>query len=87
MPFPGTWVQLEILILFERERQILCTIIYMWNVKYGANEPILPNRNTLTDIEKRLVIAKLVGGQGQGEVSGWTGYLVLVDANYYNEKG
>ena len=31
----------------------------MWNLKYGTNEPIyLQNRNRLTDIEIRLVVAK-----------------------------
>ena len=38
----------------------------------------LQNRNKLTDIENRLVVAK---GEGEGE--GWTGSLGLVDANYY----
>ena len=26
--------------MLERERQILCDIIYMWDLKYGTNEPI-----------------------------------------------
>ena len=35
-------MQLEILILSksERERQIPYDITYMWNIKYGTNEPI-----------------------------------------------
>ena len=41
MPFAATWMQLEILILCEvRKRQIPYDITYMWNVKYGTNEPI-----------------------------------------------
>ena len=36
------------------------------------------NRNRLTDIENRLVVAK-----GDGEGVGWTESLGLVDANYY----
>ena len=36
----------------------------------------LQNRNRLTDMENRLVVAK-------GEGGGWTGSLELVDANYY----
>ena len=42
MPFAATWMQLEILILSksERERQIPYDITYMWNIKYGTNEPI-----------------------------------------------
>jgi len=35
------------------------------------------NRNRLTDMENRFVIAK-----GEGEGVGWTGSLGLVDANY-----
>ena len=61
----------------ERERQIPYDITYIWNLKYGTNEP---NRNKLTDIENRLVGAK-AGGGGEGER--WTGSLGLVDANYY----
>ena len=43
MPFAATWIQPEILILneikSERERQIQSDITYMWNLKYGTNEP------------------------------------------------
>ena len=35
-------------------------------------------RNRLTDMENRLVVAK-----GEGEGVGWTGSLGLVNANYY----
>ena len=41
MPFVVRWMQLEIIILSsiksEREGQY---ITYMWNLKYGTNEPI-----------------------------------------------
>ena len=42
MPFAATWVDLEITILSqtERERQILYDITYMWNLKYDTNELI-----------------------------------------------
>ena len=42
MPFAVTWMELKILILSEvkRERQIPYDITYMWNPKYGTNEPI-----------------------------------------------
>ena len=42
MPFEATWMQLKIIILSksERERQIPYEITYMWNLKYGTNEPI-----------------------------------------------
>ena len=44
MPFASTWMHLEILILSEvrqkRERQIPYDITYVWNLKYGTNDPI-----------------------------------------------
>ena len=41
MPFAATWMQLEILILSksERERQRPYDTTYMWNLKYGTNQP------------------------------------------------
>ena len=35
----------------------------MWKLKYSTNELFYENRNRLTDIEKRLVVAKGEGGQ------------------------
>ena len=42
MSFAATWMELEIIILSqsERERQILYDITYMWNLKYDTNELI-----------------------------------------------
>ena len=44
MAFVATWMQLKSLTLTEvkskRERQIPYVITYMWNLKYGTNEPI-----------------------------------------------
>ena len=44
IPFAATWIQPGILILSkvksEREIPIPYDITYMWNVKYGTNEPI-----------------------------------------------
>ena len=37
MPFTATWMDLEIIILIERERQIPYDITYMWNLKYDTN--------------------------------------------------
>ena len=51
----------------ERERQMPYDITYMWNLKYDTNE-LLWNRNRLTDIENRLVVAK---GGVAGERWGW----------------
>ena len=41
-PFAATWMQLEITVLSqsERERQIPYDITYMWNLKYDTNESI-----------------------------------------------
>ena len=41
MPFSATWMQLDILILSEVSQKDKHHIItYMWNLKYGTNEPI-----------------------------------------------
>ena len=39
MPFPATWMDLEIIMLSEiNQRQILYYITYMWNLKSDTNE-------------------------------------------------
>ena len=38
MPLAPTWMDLEIIIFSERERQIPYDITYMWNLKYDTNE-------------------------------------------------
>ena len=46
MSFTATWMQIEIIMLremLEREGQIPHAITYMWNLKYGTNEPIYEN--------------------------------------------
>ena len=42
MPFAATWMKLEIIILSEvsQKEKDKYHIIYMWNLKYGTNEPI-----------------------------------------------
>ena len=40
MPSAATWMQLETLILTERERLISYDTTYMWNLKYGTNVPV-----------------------------------------------
>ena len=43
MPSIATWIDLEILILNEvsqREKDKYHDITYMWNLKYGINDPI-----------------------------------------------
>ena len=59
-------MQLEIITLSksERERQIPDDMTYMWNLKYGRNEPIY-RTETDSDMENGFVIAKLArGGSG-----------------------
>ena len=62
----------------EKERQIPHDIAYVWNLKYGTNEPICLKRNRLTDMENRLIVAK-----GEREGVGWKGSLGLGDATSY----
>ena len=42
MPFAATWMQLEIITLNEvsQTKTNMYDITYMWNLKYGTNEPI-----------------------------------------------
>ena len=55
----------------ERERQIPYDITFMWNLKYDTNELMYKNRNRLTDIEKRLVVAKGEKGLGRDGLGVW----------------
>ena len=71
MPFAAVWKNLEINILSEVDRKrktIFCDITHLWNLK-GTYQG---NRNRLTDIENRLVVAK----------EGRTGILGLADEIY-----
>ena len=64
VPFATTRMDLEIIIPSEvkqKERQIPYDITYMWNLRYDRRS-YLQNRNRLTDIENRLVVAKGGGG-------------------------
>jgi len=47
MPFAATWMELETLILSEKERekQIPYDITYIWNLIYGTNEPFHRKEN------------------------------------------
>ena len=54
----------------------ICDSTYMWNLKYGANEPIY-------GIETGHGHGEQTCCQGEGEGMGWTESLGLVDANYY----
>ena len=48
MPFAGTWVVLDIIILNEvrKTNHIAYDITYMWNLKYDTNELIYENRDS-----------------------------------------
>ena len=46
MPFAATRMELEILILSERKRQILYDITYIWKLIHGTNEPIYRKKKT-----------------------------------------
>ena len=73
MPFGVTGMDLEITILSEATQKEPNTIWYHLYVDS------LQNRNRLTDVENRFVIAEGNGSVGEG----WTGSLGLADANYY----
>ena len=50
----------------------------MWNLKYGTSEHIYKNRNRLTEIENRLVVAKgETGGSGMDWEFGGSRYKLL----------
>ena len=82
MTFTATWMQLEILIVREvsqkEKDKIPYDITYIWNKKYGTNEPIY---KTETDSHTWKTESWLPRGKGLGE--GWTERAGLVDANYY----
>ena len=66
MLFAATWIDLEIIILSER--QILYAITYIWNLKYGTNEPIY---RTETDPWTRRKVLWLLRGRDGPGVWGW----------------
>ena len=50
----------------------------MWNIKYDKKWTYLQNKNKLTNIENRLVVAK-----DERRWGGMSGRLGLADTNYY----
>ena len=62
-----------------RERQIPHDTTYIWNLKYDSNEL---SYETITDIEKRLLVVKREQDVGEG----WFGSLGL-NVHYYIESG
>ena len=68
IPFTTTWMQLENIILGEvsqTEKDKYRILLLICEVQNMANWTCLQNRNRLTDIEERLVVAK-EGGGGSG---------------------
>ena len=78
----ATWRQLEVLILSEvseKEKDKYYDITYMWNLKYGTDEPTC---TTETASGREQTCGYRGGGRrGEGE-GGWTGSLGLINANY-----
>ena len=75
MPFSETWMELETLILSQKEKDIPHAITYIWNLIHGTNE--LSTEKKIMDLETRLVVAKRKGKGVGGPVN-----LRLTDANY-----
>ena len=61
----------------ERERWIPHDTIYMWNLKYGIDEPVYKR-----EIDSYTETTDLWLPRRRGEGVGCTGSLGLVDANY-----
>ena len=59
-----------------RERPIPYDITYLWNLKYGTNEPIYK-----TETDSQTWRTDLWLPRGSGEGVGWTESVGLVDAN------
>ena len=55
MPSVATWMDLEIMILSQR--QVSCDITYMWNPK-NMIQMNLQKRNRLTDFKIKLMVTK-----------------------------
>ena len=79
-------MQLKIIILSEvkseRERQVPSDITYMWNLKYGTDEPIFERE---ADSRTRRTDLWLPRQRRMGE--GWSRRLGLADISYYAWRG
>ena len=73
MPFLATWMQLEIITLSQKEKDLCHMFItYMWNLKYDTNEPIYE-----TKIDTRIQRTDLGLPRGKVLEKGWSGRLEL----------
>ena len=74
MPFSGTWIDMEIIILTEVSQKETYDITYMQNLKYDTNEPIY---KTETDSQTQTTDLWLPRRRELGEE--WTGSLGLTE--------
>ena len=62
IPFVGTWMDLEIIILSEvnldSEKQIPYDIAYMWNLKIMIQINLFTKQNRLRDLENELLVTR-----------------------------
>ena len=87
MPFAATWMQLKIIILSEisqKEKDKYHTT-YMWNLKYGTDEP---NYKTEADSQTQRIdlwLPRAGGGRGMDWESG-VGRCKLLHLEWINNK-
>ena len=77
MPFATTWMDPEIVILGEvsqRRKNILWYLLYVESKKKWYKWTYLKNRNRLTDLENKLVVASGKAG-GRNSLGVWDGYV------------
>ena len=80
MPFGATWMQLEIIMLSEvsqKEKDKYHDITYMWNLKYGTNDPVY---ETDSQTQRSDLWLPRGGGSGLG-VSGWQMQTITFKTN------
>ena len=78
MLFAATWMDLEIIIVSQKEKDKYHDIAYVWNLKYDTNE--------ITKQKQTHRHRAQTGGCRAGR-EGWSGSLGLADANYYIKNG
>ena len=79
MPFAATWIQLEIIILSQKERNKYHMISLICGSNIGHKLSYLQNKSKSQTGREDLWLP--------GQEVGWTGSLGLVDANYYVWNG
>ena len=64
MPFSGTWMDIEIIILTEVSQKETYDITYMQNLKYDTNEPIYKTETDPQTQRTDLQLPRRRGGLG-----------------------